>query len=157
MMSHSNTSSTTVGQVGAVTPKPDLEAQLEKEATASSERSRVQLPVTDLDVGIVGWDSQEDPKNPQNYTQRKKWTILALISAMTMISPLASSMFAPAVEYMAKEFNETNATVISLSVSIYLLGYTVCFIPRGHTRQLLVDGLTRAAALRRSGLFYSHR
>lgn len=157
MTSHSNTSSTTVGQVGAVTPKPDLEAQLEKEATASSERSRVQFPVTDLDAGIVGWDSQEDPKNPQNYTQRKKWTILALISAMTIISPLASSMFAPAVEYMAKEFNETNATVISLSVSIYLLGYTVCFISRGHTRQLLVDRLTRAAALRRLGLFYLHR
>ncbi|OAA82569.1 Major facilitator superfamily domain, general substrate transporter [Akanthomyces lecanii RCEF 1005] len=125
MTSHSNTSSTTVEQVGAVTPKPDLEAQLEKEATANSERSRLQFPVTDLDAGIVGWDRQEDPKNPQNYTQRKKWTILALISAMTIISPLASSMFAPAVEYMAREFHETNATVISLSVSIYLLGYTV--------------------------------
>lgn len=105
----------------------DVEAQLKKETTSTSKLDRVVFPVTDLDAGIVGWDSQDDPKNPQNFAPRKKWLILALLSAMTIISPLASSMFAPAVGFMAREFHETNETVISLTVSIYLLGYTVCF------------------------------
>ncbi|OAA53230.1 Major facilitator superfamily domain, general substrate transporter [Cordyceps fumosorosea ARSEF 2679] len=106
---------------------PDLETQRNKEEpqAESSRLSDVQFPVTDLDAGIVAWDGQDDPENPQNFSPRKKWMILALISVMTIISPLASSMFAPAVGYMAREFGETNETVTSLSVSIYLIGYTV--------------------------------
>lgn len=118
-------SSTTTQNGEATGPEPDLETQLNKETITNTQIGTVQFPVTDLDAGIVGWDSQDDPKNPQNYAPRKKWLILALISAMTIISPLASSMFAPAVEYMAKDFHETNETVVSMSVSIYLIGYTV--------------------------------
>ncbi|CAG7921632.1 unnamed protein product [Penicillium olsonii] len=82
------------------------------------------FPVTDLDRGIVGWDGQDDPKNPQNFSSSKKWALLSLISAMTLISPLASSMFSPAISFMAAEFGETDETILSFSVSIYLLGYT---------------------------------
>jgi hypothetical protein len=34
-------------------------------------------------------------------------------------------MFSPAITFMAAEFKETNETILSFSVSIYLLGYTV--------------------------------
>jgi MFS family permease len=78
-----------------------------------------------LSRGIVGWDSQDDPQNPQNFAASKKWALLALISAFTFISPLASSMFSPAVVYMAAEFHETNETILAFSVSIFLIGYTV--------------------------------
>lgn len=81
--------------------------------------------MTDLSRGIVGWDGQNDPQNPQNFAPKKKWALLALISAFTLVSPLASSMFSPAVAYMAAEFHETNETILSLSVSIFLLGYAV--------------------------------
>ncbi|KAJ5297871.1 hypothetical protein N7508_008120 [Penicillium antarcticum] len=81
-------------------------------------------PETDLSHGIVGWDGQDDPNNPQNFSDGKKWALLALISAMTLVSPLASSMFSPAITFMAAEFKETNETILSFSVSIYLLGYT---------------------------------
>lgn len=79
----------------------------------------------DLDKGIVGWEGQDDPSNPQNFSPAQKWSLLGLISSVTIISPLASSMFAPAVSYMATEFKVTNTTLLSFSVSIYLLGYTV--------------------------------
>ncbi|XWX02280.1 hypothetical protein V2A60_010316 [Cordyceps javanica] len=125
MASHYASSTTTQTNRDNDVLEPDLERNLNKEAVAESHTSDAQFPVTDLDAGIVGWDSQDDPQNPQNYTPRKKWMILALISVMTIISPLASSMFAPAVGYMARDFDETNETVVSLSVSIYLIGYTV--------------------------------
>lgn len=124
MASNYASSTSTTTQNGGGGGEKDLEAQPNNE-TLTRAPTVVVFPVTDLDAGIVGWDSQDDPQNPQNFAPRKKWLILALISAMTIISPLASSMFAPAVGYMAKEFHETNETIISFSVSIYLIGYTV--------------------------------
>ncbi|KAJ5689118.1 hypothetical protein N7462_003510 [Penicillium macrosclerotiorum] len=81
-------------------------------------------PETDLDQGIVGWDGQDDPENPQNFLSRQKWGLLALMSGITFVSPLASSMFSPAVSYVGNDLGVTNETVLSLSVSIFLLGYT---------------------------------
>jgi hypothetical protein len=87
--------------------------------------AEVLYPVTDLDKGIIGWDSQDDPANPQNFAASRKWGLLALISSMTLVSPLASSMFAPAVTSAAVDLKVTNETLLSFSVTIYLLGYTV--------------------------------
>ncbi|KAI0517150.1 major facilitator superfamily domain-containing protein [Xylaria bambusicola] len=38
------------------------------------------LPVTNLDENIVGWDSQEDPAMPLNFSSRDKWTWVGLLS-----------------------------------------------------------------------------
>jgi hypothetical protein len=100
-------------------------SDLEKQTSEGPTPAAQLYPETDLDRGIVGWDGQEDPKNPQNFASGKKWALLTLISLMTLISPLASSMFSPAITFMAAEFQETNETILSFSVSIYLLGYTV--------------------------------
>jgi hypothetical protein len=104
---------------------PDLEKQPTDGTSEAATPTTPMFPETDLSRGLIGWDGQDDPKNPQNFATAKKWSLLAVISAMTLISPLASSMFAPAISYMAAEFKETNETILSFSVSIYLLGYTV--------------------------------
>lgn len=82
-------------------------------------------PVTDLDKGIVGWDTQDDPANPQNFTKSRKWGLLALLSSMTLISSLASSMFSPALGDVAVDLKVTNEVLLSFTVTIYMLGYTV--------------------------------
>jgi len=86
---------------------------------------REKLPLSDLDKGVVGWESQEDPYHPLNFPQARKWVLLGLVSAITFISPFASSMFAPAVEPMNEEFRNTSTILSTLTVSIYVLGY-VC-------------------------------
>lgn len=112
---------------------PDIEDQTEKRSSpvqspASSTTTVAALyPETDLDKGIIGWDSQDDPSNPQNFSPKRKWMLLALMSSFTFISPLASSMFSPAISYVAADFRVTNETLLSFSVTIFLLGYTVCF------------------------------
>jgi hypothetical protein len=83
------------------------------------------FPETDLHRGIVGWDGQNDPANPQNFSAGQKWGLLALMSSITFLSPLASSMFAPAASYVAVDLGVTNETLLSFSVTIFLLGYTV--------------------------------
>ncbi|KAL2819559.1 major facilitator superfamily domain-containing protein [Aspergillus cavernicola] len=86
--------------------------------------TRRAFPETDLDRGIVGWDGQDDPTHPQNFPASRKWTLLALVSSVTFISPLASSMFSPALTSLSEDLDVTNQTLLSFSVSIFLLGYT---------------------------------
>lgn len=104
----------------------DLENQTPNNPETSAIPAREVFPETDLDQGIIGWDGQDDPDNPQNFPPSKKWGLLFLISAFTMISPLASSMFSPAIRYMAEDFHETNQSLLSFTVSVFLLGYAVC-------------------------------
>ncbi|KAL4879900.1 major facilitator superfamily domain-containing protein [Aspergillus karnatakaensis] len=110
------------------TPPHDLDIDLEKAPTTTESikrnpSARPKFPESDLDRGIIGWDGQDDPAHPQNFPDSRKWTLLALVSSVTFISPLASSMFSPALKSLSDDMDITNQTVLSFSVSIYLLGY----------------------------------
>jgi hypothetical protein len=96
-----------------------------QEAINSQNIETKRFPETDLSRGIVGWDGQDDPANPQNFSSGQKWGLLALMSSITLISPLASSMFAPAASYVAADLGVTNETLLAFSITIFLLGYTV--------------------------------
>ncbi|KAI9735346.1 MAG: hypothetical protein M1818_006541 [Claussenomyces sp. TS43310] len=86
---------------------------------------RAKIPEMDLDNGIVGWEGQDDPAMPLNFPDRRKWFLLMLLSSITFISPLASSMFAPGVEFMSEEFGNTSAILSSFCVSVFVLGFAV--------------------------------
>jgi Na+/melibiose symporter-like transporter len=92
------------------------------------ERERITfapIPESDLDQGIVGWDSQDDPNMPLNFPTRKKWMIITLLSAITLLTPFASSILSPGIGHVDTDFNNTNTTVGAMTVSIYLLGYVI--------------------------------
>lgn len=74
---------------------------------------------------IVDWETPEDPRKALNWSVKKKWSNMALISAITFLTPLASSMVAPAVPLIMEEFRSTDQTVGSFIVSIYILGYAL--------------------------------
>ncbi|KAJ5724727.1 Efflux pump [Penicillium malachiteum] len=74
---------------------------------------------------IVDLDGPDDPENPLNWSAKKKWTNGGLFAAMTFITPLASSMFAPGVEDVMIEFHSTSTIIASFVVSVYVLGYAV--------------------------------
>lgn len=86
---------------------------------------REKIPESDLDNGLVGWEGQDDPDMPLNFAQNRKWLLLGLLSSITLISPLASSMFAPGVIFMNREFNNTDSTISAFTVSIFVMGYAV--------------------------------
>lgn len=72
---------------------------------------------------IVGWDGDNDPLNPMNWTSKKKWTNLGTISVMALITPIASAMFAPAVPKTMLEFHSSNSYLETFVVSIFILGF----------------------------------
>jgi multidrug resistance protein len=77
------------------------------------------------DPNIVDWDGPSDPANPQNWPAKKKWGIIAALAAVTLITPLASSFFAPGVPQVLKAFNESSNTMAAFVVSVYILGFAI--------------------------------
>ncbi|MCJ1470930.1 hypothetical protein MMC07_009578 [Pseudocyphellaria aurata] len=78
---------------------------------------------TDHESNIVTWDGPNDPANPMNWSEALKWGNVAVIAAITFITPLASSMFAPGIPKVMAEFHSGNIQLGSFVVSVYVLGY----------------------------------
>ncbi|KAH3257065.1 hypothetical protein KXW57_008458 [Aspergillus fumigatus] len=77
----------------------------------------------DDDSEIVKWDGENDPELPLNWPASKKWRSVVMVSALTFVTPFASSMFAPAINQVMVEMGTSNRDIGSFGVSIYLLGY----------------------------------
>lgn len=81
--------------------------------------------IIDRDENIVDWDGPNDPGKALNWSNKKKWANVAIISTVTFLTPLASSMVAPATPLIMDEFNSSSETIASFIVSIYILGYAL--------------------------------
>lgn len=92
-----------------------------KAAAAAARLAASPVPLMDLDKGVVGWDSPDDPDYPLNFVPRRKWLVIVFLASMTLMTPFASSILAPGINFMDADFNNDNVTIGSLAVSIYLL------------------------------------
>lgn len=73
----------------------------------------------------VTWDGPDDPENPKNWSYRRKWAATLTVSSFTFISPVSSSMVAPALSTLATEFHITSQVESGLVMSIFILAYAV--------------------------------
>ncbi|KAH9936238.1 MFS polyamine transporter [Fomitopsis serialis] len=84
---------------------------------------------TDVDVDpgvlIVDWDGPDDPENPRNWSFKKRWAATIVVSSFSFVSPVTSSIIAPASEQLAEEFGITSQTVIAMVTSIFVLAYAM--------------------------------
>ncbi|EXJ66736.1 uncharacterized protein A1O5_09931 [Cladophialophora psammophila CBS 110553] len=76
---------------------------------------------------LVGWDEPEDkdPANPLNWKPLRKWGIIAVLSSITFLTPLASSMFAPGVPQVMSDFDNDSSILATFVVSIFVLGFAI--------------------------------
>ncbi|KAL1975421.1 hypothetical protein VTN31DRAFT_3813 [Thermomyces dupontii] len=81
----------------------------------------------DRDPNLVDFDGPDDPTNAMNWPGSKKLANASVIAFITLLTPLGSSMFAPGLPDVMKDFNSSNPELASFVVSVYLLGY--CFGP----------------------------
>ena len=72
------------------------------------------------DTNQVSWDGPEDPENPKNWSFKRKWAATIVVSSFTFISPVSSSMVAPALSTIAAEFNITNEVESQLVLSVFV-------------------------------------
>ncbi|KAL6239490.1 hypothetical protein BDW75DRAFT_119827 [Aspergillus navahoensis] len=108
---------------GIVTERDrDLEANGQG-PTAEIEKSRTGRSAQAPDPKLVTWDGPDDPENPKNWPMKKKWAIVVTVSCFTFISPVSSSMVAPALTTMAQDLGITDAIESQLTLSIFVLAY----------------------------------
>ncbi|KAF2008410.1 benomyl/methotrexate resistance protein [Aaosphaeria arxii CBS 175.79] len=74
---------------------------------------------------LVGWDDDNDPLKPSNWSNARKVKNIAPLVYCSFLTPLGSTMFAPAIEQVTKSFDSTNSLLSSFSVSVWILGYFV--------------------------------
>jgi hypothetical protein len=105
-----------------------MEKDIEKGPEAASVSSIPEPEEAMLDPNIVDFDGPNDPENPMNWKASKKWGMVILISAITFLTPLASSIFAPGIPEVMREFNSTNDMLEGFMLSIYVLGVSSCCV-----------------------------
>ena len=101
----------------SISPSPTKESRTDFQQPPLSDKGQSENETNDLsstsadatekdcDDNLVDWDGPDDPTNPLNFSKRVKWLNIALNSAISSLTPLASSMFAPAVPLVMTEFN----------------------------------------------------
>ncbi|CAK7217401.1 hypothetical protein SCUCBS95973_003138 [Sporothrix curviconia] len=76
----------------------------------------------DADQYAVSWkDFPED--NPMEWPLGKKWRIIGTLSVLSLLTPLASSMMAPAVPEILEQFDVHNDQYGTFCVSVFVLGF----------------------------------
>ena len=64
-----------------------------------------------------------------SWTFRKKWMATVIVSFFTFISPVSSSMVAPATSQIVDEFGITNSVIQAMVTSVFILGYGESGLP----------------------------
>ena len=67
----------------------------------------------------------DDPLNPKSWPSKKKWAATAVTASFTFVSPLASSMIAPALGQIAQDFKIENKIESQIVLSIFVLAYAI--------------------------------
>lgn len=102
------------------------------------------------DPNLVAWDGPDDPANPKNWSTKRKWAATVIVSSFTFISPVSSSMVAPALGAMSRDLGVNNEIVQSLMLSIFILAYAVGPLILGP----LSEVFGRVPVLQIANLFY---
>ncbi|THW31575.1 MFS multidrug transporter [Aureobasidium pullulans] len=90
---------------------------------SSSDESPGIAKQSQKDSFLVTWKGKDDPENPKNWTKRQRWAATFAVASFTFISPVSSSIVAPATQNISASFGITNFAVSQISYSVFVLGY----------------------------------
>ncbi len=135
--------------ISGIQPGSDVEKSRNEKAAKATQDNDSRS--TDDGVLVVDWEGPDDPQNPKkcvipslyliatephqlwaqppmfffsySWSLKKKWAATLIVSAFTFISPVSSSMMAPASEQIAREFGITSSSVIALLTSVFVAAY----------------------------------
>lgn len=102
------------------------------------------------DSNLVTWAGPDDPANPKNWSKRKRWLATITVSLFTFISPVSSSMVAPALPQLQQDLNLGSRFLANLALSVFILGFALGPLVLGPLSELF----GRRIVLQISMLFY---
>jgi DHA1 family multidrug resistance protein-like MFS transporter len=80
--------------------------------------------VTENGVILVDWYSDQDPANPQNWSNLRRALIGLIICFYTFVVYLSSAIYSPSVEGVVEKFGVSNLEA-TLGLAMYVLGYGI--------------------------------
>lgn len=102
-------------------PLDTVPAMLKSQGTVLSvcpddDKSTKSAPETVVQIGesdpyLVSWDDSDRYENPRNWSKRYRMYLVVIVSLYTLLPPISSTMNAPAIATLMKEFNVLSATV----------------------------------------------
>ena len=98
----------------------DLEAQGDNKDSANKDDANEQK-----DPNLVTWDGPDDPQNPKNWPYNVKWKFTVGVSLFKFISPVSSSMVAPAIQQLGRDLHMRSQAEEELALSIFILAYAI--------------------------------
>jgi hypothetical protein len=102
--------------VAGVDAERDFEAVVEDDPPRKSE---------DIDPYLVTWKNADDPANPRNWSFKRKWAAVFVVSSFTFISPVSSSMVAPALPLLGRDLGIKTEFETAMVLSIFVLAYAI--------------------------------
>ncbi|KAF7557623.1 hypothetical protein G7Z17_g568 [Cylindrodendrum hubeiense] len=102
------------------------------------------------DPDLVSWETPQDPANPKNWTTKDKMIVTVIMSTFTFISPVSSSMIAPALTKLGEDLGMEKEIEIEMAFSLFILGYAFGPLFFGP----LSEVFGRSRVLQFSNLFY---
>lgn len=109
---------------GPPTPTPLLGGEKNNDPYKVS-RANMVLTISMLTPPQVDFKGPTDPLNPKNWPNKDKWAATIITASFTFVSPLASSMIAPALGQLAREFNTSDGVETQMMLSIFVLAYAI--------------------------------
>ncbi|KAL2202430.1 MFS general substrate transporter [Sarocladium strictum] len=79
----------------------------------------------EVDEKLVTWGGPDDPENPKNWPLKKKWYAAITVSLFTFISPVVSTMIAPALPSIGHDLHITASIELALTLSIFVAAYGI--------------------------------
>ncbi|KAL4770348.1 major facilitator superfamily domain-containing protein [Aspergillus nidulans var. acristatus] len=74
---------------------------------------------------IVDWDGEDDPTNPRNWPEPKRWAHVVIISILALITNMAPTMCAPGITAIEADLHIGSTIASTLAVTLYVLGIAI--------------------------------
>ncbi|KAH8805190.1 major facilitator superfamily domain-containing protein [Xylogone sp. PMI_703] len=113
-----------IGSVATVKTHHSKAAELGHSLTGILARDRTTHEGKGSKVFIVGWEGENDPLNPRNWSIASRITTTLIVAFISFIVGLAASADTAILPQAAAEFGVSDV-VESLALGIYLIGYSV--------------------------------
>lgn len=111
---------------GTSSISPEVMDGIEVERDVELGREKTQKSTKSVrDPNLVTWEGPNDPENPKNWKIGRKWAAVLVVSSFTFISPVSSSMVAPAITSISSDLHIESSIEQSLVLSIFVLAYAV--------------------------------
>ncbi|SCV70992.1 BQ2448_3754 [Microbotryum intermedium] len=77
------------------------------------------------EITVVDWEGPDDPASPKNWSNKRRMGATLIVASFTFLSPMSSTMIAPATGQIAEKFGVTNTVEISSFTSIFVAAYAL--------------------------------